>query len=157
MCKWTRPFWGADCRRSPKSLSWVQAASLCNAGIERARKLLAGRAYCEMLSQYPLSALQEFSGVAKGGQQQFATQPLRVHMLGTAETTTEECEDMRSLDRAENLGYWRSRDLTSPSPFANTSVSDHGQSAKLYAVSVLSRGPFLKKALRQPSPSINEG
>ena len=38
MCKWTRPFWGTDCRRAPKSLSSAQAASLCSAGIERARK-----------------------------------------------------------------------------------------------------------------------
>ena len=25
MCKWTRPFWGTDCRRAPKSLSSAQA------------------------------------------------------------------------------------------------------------------------------------
>ena len=33
MCKWTRPFWGTDGRRSPKSLSSAQAASLCSAGL----------------------------------------------------------------------------------------------------------------------------
>ena len=42
MCKWTRPFWGTDCRRAPKSLSSDQAAPLCSAGIERARKGLQG-------------------------------------------------------------------------------------------------------------------
>ena len=43
MCKWTWPFWGTDCRRSLKSLSSAQAASLCSAGIERAlRKCLQG-------------------------------------------------------------------------------------------------------------------
>ena len=34
-----------------------------------------------MLSQYPQSAFQGFSGVARGGQQQFAAQTLRVHLL----------------------------------------------------------------------------
>ena len=38
--KWTRPFWGTDCRRPPKSLSLAQKASLCSASIERARKCL---------------------------------------------------------------------------------------------------------------------
>ena len=64
MCKWTRPFWGTDCRRSPKSLSSAQAASLCSAGIERARK--AGLACCEMLPQYPQSAFQGFSKGRRG-------------------------------------------------------------------------------------------
>ena len=40
MCKWTRLFWGTSCRRSPQSLS--QVASLCSAGIERARKCSQG-------------------------------------------------------------------------------------------------------------------
>ena len=40
MCKWTRPFWGTDCRRAPKSLSLTQAAPLCSACTERARKCL---------------------------------------------------------------------------------------------------------------------
>ena len=62
MCKWTRPFWGTDCRRSPKSLSSAQAASLCSAGIERARECLQGYHF-EMLSQYPQSA---FYGVLRG-------------------------------------------------------------------------------------------
>ena len=42
MCKWMRLFWGTDCRRSPKSVSSAQAAPLCSAGIERARKCLQG-------------------------------------------------------------------------------------------------------------------
>ena len=45
-------------------------------------KVLAGLAFCEMLSQYPQSAFQRLSGVAGGGQQQFATQTFRVHLLG---------------------------------------------------------------------------
>ena len=40
MCKWMRPFWGTDCRSSPKSLSSAQANSLCSADIERARKFV---------------------------------------------------------------------------------------------------------------------
>ena len=40
--QWTRPFWGTDCQRSPKSLSSAQAASLCSAGIKRSRKCLQG-------------------------------------------------------------------------------------------------------------------
>ena len=81
MCKWTRPFWGTGCRRSPKSLSSAQAASLCSAGIESS-KVLAGLAFCEMPSQYPLSAFQALSGVPGGAQQQFVTQTLCVHLLG---------------------------------------------------------------------------
>ena len=37
---------------------------------------------CEMLSHYPQSAYQGFPLVAGGCQQQFATQTLRVHLLG---------------------------------------------------------------------------
>ena len=44
-------------------------------------KVLAGLAFCEMLSQYPWSAFRGFAGVQRG-QQQFATQTLRVHLLG---------------------------------------------------------------------------
>ena len=49
--------------------------------------------HCESLkvlagSQYPQSAFQGLSGVAGGGQQQFATQTLRVHLLGIEMTTT---------------------------------------------------------------------
>ena len=43
MCKWTRPFWGTDCRRSPKSLSSARAASLYSLSIERAQKCLQGK------------------------------------------------------------------------------------------------------------------
>ena len=42
MCKWTRPLWGTDCRRAPKSLSSAQAAPVCSAGIKRAWKCLQG-------------------------------------------------------------------------------------------------------------------
>ena len=45
--------------------------------------MLAGLAFCEMLSQVPTFC---YSGVLRGspegGQQQFATQVLRVHLLG---------------------------------------------------------------------------
>ena len=40
VCKWTRPFWGTDCWKAPKSLSSAQTAPLSSAGIERARKCL---------------------------------------------------------------------------------------------------------------------
>ena len=44
--------------------------------------MLAGLVVCEMLSQYPQSASQGSPRVAGGGQQEFATQTLRVHLLG---------------------------------------------------------------------------
>ena len=44
--------------------------------------MLAGLAFCEMLSQYPRSAFPGLARVTRGGQQQFATQTLRVHLLG---------------------------------------------------------------------------
>ena len=66
MCKWAQQSCG--CRRSPKSLSSAQAASLCCAGIEKARKCFQGEhvVTCEMLSQYPQSAFQGFAGVGRG-------------------------------------------------------------------------------------------
>ena len=44
--------------------------------------MLAGLAFCEMKSQYPQSAFQGLSGVPRAGQRQFATQTLRVQLLG---------------------------------------------------------------------------
>ena len=44
--------------------------------------MLAGLAFCEIVSQYPQSAFRGLSGVTTKGQQQFATQTLRVHLLG---------------------------------------------------------------------------
>ena len=82
MCKWTRPFWGTDCRRAPKSLSSAQATLLCSSKHWESSKVLAGLAFCEMRSQYPWSAFRGCARVTRGGQQQFATQTLRVHLLG---------------------------------------------------------------------------
>ena len=48
--------------------------------------MLAGLALCEMSTQCPRSVFQGLSGVARGGQQRFATQTLRVHLLGIGET-----------------------------------------------------------------------
>ena len=50
--------------------------------------MLAGLVFCEMLSQYPQSAFQGSLRVAGGGggQQQFATQTIRVHLLGLEKT-----------------------------------------------------------------------
>ena len=44
--------------------------------------MLAGLACCEMLPQYSRSAFQGLCGGHQRGQQQFATQTLRVHLLG---------------------------------------------------------------------------
>ena len=45
--------------------------------------MLAALAFCEMMSQHPEAPFQGLSGVVGGGgQQQFATQTLRVHLLG---------------------------------------------------------------------------
>ena len=65
ICKWTRPFWGTDCRRSPKSLSSAQAASLLQCQHWESSKVLAGFAFCEMPSQYPQCAFQGLSGVPR--------------------------------------------------------------------------------------------
>ena len=116
MCKWTRPFWGTDCWRAPTSLSSAQAAPPCSAGIERARKVLAGLAFCEMLSQSPRSAFQgHCCGVTRGGQQQFATQAFRVHLLGL-EMRTATCQFSASG------GSLNSLDLFTELPFLLKSV-----------------------------------
>ena len=44
--------------------------------------MLAGLAFCEMLSQYPQLAFHGVLRGSLGGQQQFVTQTLRVHLLG---------------------------------------------------------------------------
>ena len=44
--------------------------------------MLAGLAICERPSQYLQSAFQGLSGGSQRGQQQSATQTLRVHLLG---------------------------------------------------------------------------
>ena len=74
VCKWTRPFWGIDCWRWPKSLSLAQAASLCSACIERTQKCLQGVCVCAHFvrccqsTQYPQSAFQGvFRGLPGGG------------------------------------------------------------------------------------------
>ena len=81
MLKWTRPSWGTGCRRSPKSLSSAKQRLFAVPALSS--KVLAGLAFCKMLSQDPVC----FSwgcpaGSGGGGQQQFATQTLCVHLLG---------------------------------------------------------------------------
>ena len=66
----------------PKSFPRPRQPLFFSAGIERARKVLAGLAFCEMLSQYPQSAFKHSLASPGGGQQQFAAQTLRVHLLG---------------------------------------------------------------------------
>ena len=61
---------------------FLGSTSACSTSIERAQPVLAGLVFCEMLSQCPQSAFQGSPRVAGGGQQQFATQTLRVHLLG---------------------------------------------------------------------------
>ena len=48
--------------------------------------MLAGLAFCEMPSQYLEPAFQGRSGGPQRGQQQFANQTLRVHLLGREKT-----------------------------------------------------------------------
>ena len=62
ICKWTRPFRGADCRRAPKSPSTVQAAPPCSAGIERARKCFRLSILCDAVTVPTVC----FSGVLHG-------------------------------------------------------------------------------------------
>ena len=75
---------GTECQRAPKSHSSAQAAPLSSQCRHReSSKVAAGLAFCEMLSQYPRSDFQCVSaGVTREGQRQFATQILRVHLLG---------------------------------------------------------------------------
>ena len=62
-------FGGQTARGHPKAgpRPRPQAASLCSAGIERTRKMLAGWAFCEMLSQYAQSAFRGFPGGPQRG------------------------------------------------------------------------------------------
>ena len=82
MCKWTQLFWGTGCQRSPKSLSSAQAASLCSAGIERARKCLQAEHFVRCCHSTRSLLFRGSPGVARGGQQRFAPQTLCVHLLG---------------------------------------------------------------------------
>ena len=55
---------GTDFRRSPKSLSSAQAASLCSAGIERARSCLEGKHFVRCCAH---SLLFRVFGGRRGG------------------------------------------------------------------------------------------
>ena len=82
MCKWMRPFWGTDCRSAPKSLSSAQTAPLCSAGSERARKCSQGYHFLRCCHSTHGLLFRGSAGITRGGQQQFATQTLRVHLVG---------------------------------------------------------------------------
>ena len=86
MCKWTRPDWGTDCRRAPKSLSSAQAAPLCSAGIERPRKCLRGQHFLRCCHSTHGLLFRGSAAVTRGGRQRFVTQTLRVHLLGLEKT-----------------------------------------------------------------------
>ena len=73
MCKWTRPFWGTDCRRAPKSLFSAQTAPLSSAGIERAQKCLQGQHVVRCCHSAHGLLFRDSAGVTRGGQQQFAS------------------------------------------------------------------------------------
>ena len=77
-----RPFWRTDCWGAPKSLSSAQAAPLSSGGIERAQKCLQGWHFVRCCHSTPGLLFRGSAGVTRGGQQQFATQTLRVHLLG---------------------------------------------------------------------------
>ena len=62
------------CRRSPKSISSAQAARSVQCQHSESSKVLAGIAFCEMLSQYPQSA---FHGVLRGSPLVCDPNPLR--------------------------------------------------------------------------------
>ena len=73
---------GTDCWRCPKSLSSAQAAPLCSALIQRTRKCLQNEHFVRCCHSTHKLLFRRFPGVGGGGQQQFATQTLRVHLLG---------------------------------------------------------------------------
>ena len=62
MCKWTRPFWGTDWRRSPKALPRPRQPLYAVPRFREPKSACRVTAFCEMLSQYPQSAFQGFSG-----------------------------------------------------------------------------------------------
>ena len=69
--------------------------------------MLAGLVFREMLCQYPQSAFQGSPRVAGGDQQQFATQTLRVHLLGL---------EFRFLQsRSDGSGFWLMGSVPAPS------------------------------------------
>ena len=79
----TRPFWGTDCGTAPKSLPSAQAASLCSAGFERARRCSQVEHFVRCChSTYSLLFRRSPGVIRGGGRQQFATQTLRVLLLG---------------------------------------------------------------------------
>ena len=75
----------------PKASPRPRQPPLCSAGIELESACRA-RSSFEMLSQYPQSAFQR--GATRGGQQQFATQTFRIHLL---------CLDLMACPKSENL------------------------------------------------------
>ena len=63
--KWTRPFWGTLCRRSPKSLSLAPKASICIAGIERIQKCMQAYHYVRRRRRTYSLLFRDFRGVPR--------------------------------------------------------------------------------------------
>ena len=75
--------------RSPTSISSAQVASLCSARIEKAQQCSQGEQFVRCCPG-PTCACEGFSsGGQQGGQQQFATQTFRIHLLGVECTRSE--------------------------------------------------------------------
>ena len=65
----------------------------------------AGLAFCEMLSLYQQSVFRGSLGGRRGGQQQFATQTIRVHLLGLEKVTLVNSVQARCI--AKTSGFAR--------------------------------------------------
>ena len=82
MCTWTRPFWGNRLPERIQKPFLSPGSPSLQCQYQESSKVLAGLAFCEMVSQYSRSVFQGLCGGHQRGQQQFATQTLRVHLLG---------------------------------------------------------------------------
>ena len=106
MCKWTRPFFFLGDRLpegTQKPLPGPGSSSL-QCWHWESSKVLAGLAFCELPSQYRL-LFRGSAGVTRVGQQQFATQTLRVHLLGLDLAGHLDCKSCFLVACRDKRGY----------------------------------------------------
>ena len=114
-------------------------------------KVLAGLAFCEMLSKHSESALRGFKG-RRGVQQQFATQTLRVHLLGIDHGKNHKsfCLESRQSNTFKSLMWfpWPLGIAPGVTRFSSTAliVSSHSCALDFVSRSLLRELPFTPRA-----------
>ena len=119
MCKWTRPFWGTDCRRAPKSLSSAPRQPLF--AVPALRELESAcrvSILWDAVQTVPTGLLfRDSAGVAKGLSSSLRPKPsasiCSVFFFGSKHPSCDEIFLGRKMPRTKKTEKGRNHDLTS--------------------------------------------